>query len=259
VADGQENPTGALLRAALVHAGVNEGAAVLLVVDADPQPSAVECAYLPPGDWGDLELRVLNDARDELHRFGSLHRFAIYGRVDAPTAATAVGLRHEAEHAAQYDRYGRALFELESILRRGLRRSNRLAEDYAQIPSERQANRAAGAYAVANYPRDVAALAANPRYQAFVAATAQVNDLVEETVAMIWRYVNTDEGDDQDDNRRTFGVVVPELKQSVLDWVPMPAQHQPTRDQGTPLVVEIAAVPSPAEPDGCESTQAAHD
>jgi hypothetical protein len=240
VANGKENPSAALLRAALADAGVNEAASVLVLVAGAPPADAVEYAYLPPGDWGDLENRVLHDARDCLHEFGSLHRFGMYAELDAPTAATAVGLRHEAQHAAQYDQFGRKLFELESILRRAMRRAGRM-DDYPQIPSEREANRAAGTYARARYAESVDALAADDRFRQFVEEPAAVADLLEETVEMIWQYVSPDDVDDQDDDCRTFGIVVPELKQAVLAWVPMDPRHQPARDRETPLLAEWPA------------------
>lgn len=245
--NGEENPFGTLLRAALSDAGVSEAAAVLLLVAGTPPGGAVEYAYLPPGSWGDLEVRVLYDARDELHQFSHLHRFGMYSELDASVASTAVGLRHEAEHAAQYDRYGRALFELESILRRGMRRANRL-DEYPQIPIERDANRAAGAYARANYADDIAALAADRRFRQFVEDPAAVGNLIDETVEAIWQYVPRTDVDDQDDEQRTFDVVVPELKQRALAWEPMEPEHQPARDDGVGLVVDVQPDPFPGSP-----------
>jgi hypothetical protein len=119
-------------------------------------------------------------------------------------------------------------------------------DDYPRIPIEREANRAAGAYARAHYSDDVDALAADDRFRHFVEAPAPVANLLDETVEMVWQYVATDDVDDQDNARRTFGVVVPELKQDALAWVPMDPPYQPTRDQGRPLAANVQQPVFPA-------------
>jgi hypothetical protein len=231
----------ALLRVALADAGVFEDTAVLLIVDAAPPPTALEFAYLPPGDWGGLENRVLRDAGCQLFEFRSVHRFAVYGELTAaaPEATAAVGLRHEAEHAAQFDRHGPKLTYLESILRRAMARADR-QRDYTRIPSERAANRVAGAFAQARYPEAIPALAADVRFSQFVTPAAVTTNLIDETTEMIWDYVDPDDIDDEDTRlRRPFRIVVPALRADALDWTPARPEGRVRRADHQPFVVLV--------------------
>lgn len=230
----------ALLRQALEDAGVYEDTAVLLLVAGAPPTADVgDYAYLPPGTWGDLESRVLYDARDRLHEFSLLHRFAAYAEPrPAPPSGVAVGLRHEAQHAVQFNQYGHGLFALESIIRRAIRRRNRV-DDYTLIPTERDANYAAGTYARARFADDVSALADDETHRRFVEEEQAVEHLVNETVAFVWDYVDQDETDDQDDDQRPYRLVVPELEQAAATWTPFEAQHRVRREGQQPFVVSI--------------------
>src|SRR5947208_444284 len=80
------------------------------------------------------------------------------------------------------------LAALESILRRGMRRAGR-GGDYVRMPAEIEANRAANEFARQNYLEDIEALQADERTRQFVQPLVPVADLVGETVAMIWDYV----------------------------------------------------------------------
>jgi hypothetical protein len=228
-----------LLQDALADADVFEDTAVMFIVDGAPPPGASEFAYLPPGDWGHLVNSVLRDAGDRLVEFMLVHRFAVYSELVAasPDATAAVGLRHEAEHAAQFDGHGPNLFTLESILRRAMALADRQS-DYIRIPSERAANRAAGSFAQARYPDAVPTLAADERFNQFVTLAAPTTSLIDETVEMIWDYVSRDDIDDEDTPpHRTFGVVVPALRADALDWTPATPQGRVRRADDQPFVV----------------------
>jgi len=228
-----------LLRAALDDAGVPEHTAVLLLVPGYRQ-GATEYAYLPPGGgpYEGFEHRVLYDAEPRLHDFGGFHRFVAYADANLPTSALAVGLRHEAEHAAIWNRHGHPFAELESILRKAMRDTGHGA-DYTQIPTEIAANRAADAFARAHFPDDIAALEANERTRQFVQPGGPVDDLVGATAAMIWNYVDPNAADEQDDDRRAFAVVVPDLEQRARGWLPIDPRYCLGRPDGVGLVVRI--------------------
>jgi hypothetical protein len=231
-----------LLRAALADAGIQERNCILFLVDGEPplvgEPPkrAAEYAYLAPSGLpaGELNNAVLRDAYPMLDSYTNLHRFASYTSIpDAPRGAVAVGLRHETEHAAQWERLGHALTELESILREAMRRAGDLAR-YGSIPSEREANRAAYAYGVA-IGADVEAMRTDERFCQFVEAAAEVDDLWAEMVAMLWTYVREPEIDDQDNAKRPFGEVIPELTRQAAAWGRPAANDLPDRAPGQSL------------------------
>lgn len=227
-----------LLRTALEDAEVLEDTTILFVVTGNPPMGAAEYAYLPPGDWA-LEVRVLRDVGRQLEAFLHLHRFGAYSQVPRTSeAAIAVGLRHEVQHAAQFDLHGPGLLNLDSILRRVMSRAGR-ADDYRLIPMERDANRAANAYARDRYAADVDALGADPRFQQFVDESDPVVDLVQETADMIWNYTNESVIDDQDTHRRQLGAVVPELVLAAERWTPIDPRYRVKRAAAQPLVVQI--------------------
>jgi hypothetical protein len=228
-----------LFQDALADAGVFEDTAVLFIVPGAPPPDAPEFAYLPPGDWGYLMNSVLRDVGDRLFEFRLVHRFAVYNELIAasPDAMAAVGLRHEAEHAEQFNRHGPSLFNLESILRRAMARAG-CRHDYTRIPSERAANCAAAGFAQARYADAIPAIAADERFSQFVMPAAPATGLIDETIEMIWDYVSRDEIDDEDTPpQRPFGVVVPELRADALDWTPATPQSRVRRADDQPFAV----------------------
>lgn len=229
-----------LLADALADADVHADSAILFLVTGLAPAGAAEYAYLPPGYWSELENRVLRDVGERLDDFSLLHRFGAYSEsAYAIEAATAVGLRHEVQHAVQFNEYGPSFFELESILRRAMRRANRMG-DYTLIPSERDANHAAAEYARARFSDHVGALAADPKLRHFVEAPETVADLLDETVEMIWEYVTGDDSDDQDSEQRPFNLVVPSLRQAVVDWTPIEPRYRVRRSNEEPFMIEIA-------------------
>jgi|SRR5579884_323593 len=224
--------------AALEDAAVYEDTAVLLLVAAATPADVSDYAYVPPGHWGQLEHRVARDVGDRLNDFSDLHRFCVYAEIDAPEAGPAVGLRHEAQHAFQFNLYGPHFFYLESIMRRAMRRTGRMNE-YSQIPSERDANRAAAAYAHARYPAEIGALAADVRFADLVGEPVAVADMLGETIESIWDYASRDEIDDQDAARRRLDEVVEEFAAAVRAWVPIDQAYRVRRDDGQPFLVEV--------------------
>lgn len=108
-----------------------------------------------------------------------------------------------------------------------------------EFPRSGTPTRAARAYALDRYAAETEALAADVRYEQFVADAAEVVDLIGETVEMIWEYVEPDEIDDQDDERRSFRIVVLELEQRARGWVPIDPRYRPRREPGERLLVRI--------------------
>jgi hypothetical protein len=77
-------------------------------------------------------------------------------------------LRHELEHAAQWDRHGRSYSELDGYLREAWDAS-RHPERYLRLPSEREANLAAAKYARASLDdRHLRRLRRSRRYRQLV-------------------------------------------------------------------------------------------
>ena len=230
-----------LLRHALAEADVAEHTVVLLLVPGQAPEGASEFAYLPPGHWRDLENSVLAAAEPELSTqpYSECHRFAAYANDTLPAGGLPVGLRHEAEHAAIFDRHGRPFAELESILRLTMKRARR-NDDYSQIPSEREANRAARAFAETHYAEAISGLAADPRTQQFVSDVEQVPDVIGETAAMIWRYAEPEEIDEQDDDKRPFRAVVAELEQQARAKARIDPRYWQPRPNDVPIVVQLA-------------------
>ncbi len=224
--------------AELEDAAVYQDTAVLLLVAGETPLDASDYAYVPPGHWGQLEHRVARDVGHRLNDFSNLHRFCAYSQIDAPEAGPAVGLRHEAQHAVQFNLYGPHFFYLESILRRAMRRAGRMSE-YSQIPSERDANRAAGAYAHERYSADFEALAADARFADLVDHPRAVVDMLAETIETIWRYASPDDTDDEDAEGRRLGDVVEEFAAAGRAWVPIDPAYRVRRGDGQPFLVEV--------------------
>jgi hypothetical protein len=83
-----------------------------------------------------------------LDRYENRHRVAIWSQIPrAPYALLDPLIRHELEHAAQWQRHGRAYTDMDQALRKAwdVGSSN---ERYLTLPTEREANLASAAYAV---------------------------------------------------------------------------------------------------------------
>jgi hypothetical protein len=111
--------------------------------------------------------------------------------------------------------------------------------DYTLIPTERDANYAAGAYARARLGDELNALAVDDFHRRFVEQHEPVANLLDETVEFLWNYVEPDEGDDEDTARRTNQVVVAEAQDAASAWIPAQPQHRVRRGTSQPFVVEV--------------------
>jgi len=172
------------LAAAAADAGVDPGSLVAFVVDAVRPPGATPIAYLQPAGRvraGTVAVfRAVGASRAAGHE-GVAHRLALWRELPGlPRAALAPMLRHELEHARRWERSGTAFYEADERLR-----ATAGAADYAQLPTEREANAAAGAYARRVLdPAALERLAAVPELRALFAAELP-HDVVGETLALL--------------------------------------------------------------------------
>ncbi len=184
---------------ALVHgSAAPEERTVLFVVRGDRDPSLAEAAHLRPGAIDEDGLRgssaVLRavgiDRLNAPQLVNGVHRFALFQEQDeAPLSAINAILVHELRHAEQFDRLGLPFWEVDA----GLRKVVQLSADeyetaYRQIPSERDANRAAAKYLQDHHPDDIPAIGRNPRFAHFANVGRRVVDLMPETLAALGSY-----------------------------------------------------------------------
>jgi len=127
--------------------------AVFLIKMRMPDGRA-EASYYRPGrpdmPHEQLTPSILRDVPPEiLERYENRHRVAIWAEIPgAPYALLDPLLRHELEHAAQWQRYGRSYTDLDSSLREVWDVHSNSGR-YLRLPSEREANLASAAYALA--------------------------------------------------------------------------------------------------------------
>src|SRR2546425_194313 len=97
-----------LLTDALADAGVAENTTTLFLVAGTPQAEEAEVVYIPPPSVQRINYPLLERVGPtRLHEYNGLHRFAAYQEVDdAPLGAIATELRHETQHAVQFNGYG---------------------------------------------------------------------------------------------------------------------------------------------------------
>jgi hypothetical protein len=82
-----------------------------------------------------------------LERYANRHRVAIWSEIPrAPSALLDPLIRHELEHAVQWQRHGRSYSDLDAFLRE-VWDAQSDTERYLSLPSEREANLASAAYA----------------------------------------------------------------------------------------------------------------
>jgi hypothetical protein len=111
-----------------------------------------EAGYYRPGgpdvphDW--LTPSILRRVPPEtLEQYENRHRVAIWSEIPrAPYALLGPLLRHELEHAAQWQRCGRSYIDLDGHLREVWNARSK-SERYLRLPSEREANLASAKYA----------------------------------------------------------------------------------------------------------------
>jgi hypothetical protein len=222
-----------------MDAGVPEEATVFFRVEGAPDSGQAEVAYVAPSDPGQLSYAVLQAVGGaRLYEYRGLHRFATFREIDASTGALAAGLRHEAQHANQFNRLGPHFVELDSILR-GLVGTNDVF-GYEDIPSEREANLAAARFIHRRFHDDLEAMAEDSRFRQYTGDVVGVDDLLESTVAVIWQIASRDQPDAH--TGRQLGEVVDELEQSVRLWqedVESGRIRSLSRGDSQPAVVDV--------------------
>ncbi len=134
------------LERACADAGLDPGAWIVWIVDAVRPAGTTPIAYLQPA--GEvrpntvLVFRAVGSERVDPYRL-TAHRLAIWRELPGlPEAALGPMLRHELEHARRWERSGTTFYEADERLRASVGRSG-----YAKLPTEREANAAAAAYA----------------------------------------------------------------------------------------------------------------
>lgn len=205
-----------LFQQAHAVADVPEETTVLFLIPTTPPTGEAEVIYQAPPDPTRMNYAALAAVgAQRLYEYRIIHRFAAYQDVDeAPFSAIATELRHEAQHARQFDLLGPKFHELDRILR-DLVREHPSAR-YEGIPSERDANRAASAYASEHYPDDLEAMAEDDRFRQYTVEITSVEDLIEETVGMIRQLAERDQTDEH--TGRPLGDVVDELAADAREW-----------------------------------------
>ena len=132
------------LERACVDAGLDPGAFAVWIVDAARPPAATPIAYLQPaGRVRSDTVLVFRAVGEERAAAFTAHRLAVWRELPGlPDAALGPMVRHELEHARRWERSGPAFYDADERLRAQFG-----AESYAALPTEREANAAAAAYA----------------------------------------------------------------------------------------------------------------
>src|SRR5215210_5849056 len=134
------------------HAGLDRRDCVVFFVKARMPDGRAEASYYRPGrpdmphEWLIPSILRLVPP-DVLERYESRHRVAIWAEIPrAPYSLLDPLIRHELEHAVQWQHHGRAYTDLDGFLRE-LWDARANTERYLSLPSEREANLASAAYA----------------------------------------------------------------------------------------------------------------
>lgn len=182
-----------VLSPACHDAGIEPGRVVAWVVDDVRPPGATPIAYLyPAGQVREDTVLVFRAVGPErAGRFaGSAHRIAVWRELpELPMAALGALVRHELAHAVRWQLSGTAFYEADERLRESVDGAR-----YALLPTEREANAAAAAYArECLEASELERLAAVPELAGLFAAEAPA-DVVGETVALLGYEVAVREG-----------------------------------------------------------------
>ena len=172
------------LTRACAHAGLDPATFVVWIVEAERPAGSTPLAYLQPfGDLRDdtvLVFRAVGAERAGAYARTS-HRIAVWRSLPGiPDAALGPMLRHELAHARRWEESGTAFYEADERLRSAV-----TGASYAQLPTEREANADAAAYARASLGNaELALLGSVPELADLFAADAPV-DVVGETLALL--------------------------------------------------------------------------
>jgi hypothetical protein len=179
---------GTALTRACRHAGLDPAAFVVWIVDASQPPGSTPLAYLQPGgevrDDTVLVFRAVGAERARAYA-GKAHRVAVWRHLPGvPDVALGPMLRHELAHARRWEESGTAFYEADERLRSAVGGAS-----YAQLPTEREANADAAAYARDSLgDADLARLAEVPALADLLAGTP-ARDVVAETLALLGEQV----------------------------------------------------------------------
>jgi hypothetical protein len=173
-----------VLMRACRDAAIEPATCVVWIVDAPRPEASTPIAYLQPaGAVRRDTVQVFRAVGAERARpfEGSAHRFALWRHHPGlPEAALGPMLRHELAHAVRWEKSGTLFYEADERLRVAAGGSA-----YAQLPTEREANAAAAAYARHTLKRvELAELAATPELAGLLAASPPA-DVVRETLALL--------------------------------------------------------------------------
>jgi len=173
------------LERACEDAGLDPSRWVVWIVDGVPPAGTTPIAYLQPA--GEVRtdtvivFRAVGVKRARPHRLAA-HRLAVWRLLPGlPDAALGPMLRHEVEHARRWERSGTAFYDADERLRAGMGRSG-----YPQLPTEREANAAALAYARRILTvAELADLRACGEFGDLLACDPVPPDVVEATLALL--------------------------------------------------------------------------
>ena len=183
------------LRAALTlacrHAALDPATFGVWIVDAMRPAGSTPLAYLHPAgvvqDDTVLVFRAVGAERAQASARRA-HRIAVWRDLPGlPEAALAPMLRHELAHARRWEQSGTAFYEADERLRAAVG-----AASYAHLPTEREANAAAAAYARRSLgSAELARLATVPELADLFAAEPP-DDVVGETLALLGEEVDVE-------------------------------------------------------------------
>ncbi|MEI8106048.1 MAG: hypothetical protein WCH31_09460 [Actinomycetes bacterium] len=183
-----EGRLAAQLPAACSDAGLDPRTLVVFLVHATRPDGTTPLAYLHPEGFVTPEtvavFRFVGAERVARHRL-TAHRLAIWAEIPGvPEVALGPMLRHELEHGRRWERSGTRFFEADEHLRAAVRRSG--GRGYPDLPSEREANAASGAFAAATLtPGDVTEVASCAEVAPILARVEPPTDVVTATLAQL--------------------------------------------------------------------------
>jgi hypothetical protein len=182
---------------ALCDAGLNASACRRYDFGADETNDAVGAIWFPPAEVLELtehfpDERRLEDANSPEHR--SLHRIGVWP--EARAAVVGARLRHELEHARQWERFGPGLFDLydlvQSVLAVKAAGLDGCAGMYLNaIPSEQDANAAAAMFLRRYHPDTIDALCQDEGSRQLACSLVgpeTIDRLPARMIAYIWLY-----------------------------------------------------------------------